>query len=206
MNATTGQNWDFRSAIAPDSSDIVLLMDIASRGFIVEYWQTLCHSHLSPTELGRQRILERQELPSFIDNWEIASVDGRTVGAWAGYRIPKPFVADDLDELPPQYLQLLELEAIAEGSWHLAALAVFPEFRNRGLGVDMISRAQTKALESGCQTVSIIADTANSAACRLYDRLGYAIRATRPVVPFGAKVGRGEWCLFQREADSPGLR
>jgi len=54
----------------------------------------------------------------------------------------------------------------------LHALEILPEHRRKGLGLAMTAAAAAWALENGAETFSLIAITANHAACGLYRHLG----------------------------------
>lgn len=52
-------------------------------------------------------------------------------------------------------------------------LAVDPAERNRGLGGELMRRAETYGLETGCLEVRLFVDERNARARRFYSRLGY---------------------------------
>ena len=54
----------------------------------------------------------------------------------------------------------------------LHALEVLPEFRRQGLGLAMTAAAAAWAKENGAKTFTLLAVTANTAACGLYRQLG----------------------------------
>jgi ribosomal protein S18 acetylase RimI-like enzyme len=67
--------------------------------------------------------------------------------------------------------------------YYISNLAVYPEFRGRGIGSTLISRAHQEALEKGCSLLLLDVEIDNEAAIRLYSRLGFTTRGhTRPIV------------------------
>ena len=75
-------------------------------------------------------------------------------------------------------------------------MAMYPEFRGRGLGSELLSHAEKIARESGASRMSIIVEDANAGVLRLYLRHGFAERARRPYVPFPGSMDEGDWVLL----------
>jgi ribosomal protein S18 acetylase RimI-like enzyme len=188
--------WQFRPATALDVTDLVVLIDIASRGLLASVWRGMAGPGQSALEIGRGRIRDRQDLPSHYSKWHVATRSGEILGAYAGYVVPDPYDPGDVSGLPRLYKPMLELEALAAGTWHLMALAVYPEFRGLGLGTAMLGRAVETATACGCLVISIMANSANEGASRLYSRYGFEVRARRKYVPFRGSADRGDWLLF----------
>ncbi len=198
MIATMRKNWKFRAAEKADASDLAVLIDISSRGLLSWLWREMAPADQSPMEFGRERIRVRDDLPAYYSNWQIATLEGAVVGAMAGYTVPLPYDPGDISDLPSLYQPLLEVEALAAGTWHLMSLAVYADYRGTGVGTQLLMRAEDHAQSCGCSTISIIANSANSGACRLYKRAGYTIQARRPYVPYPGSEYPGEWLLFQK--------
>lgn len=51
-------------------------------------------------------------------------------------------------------------------------MAVFPEYRNQGIGTELMKLAETQAIAKGLTKLSLIVFEQNIRAKRLYDRLG----------------------------------
>jgi ribosomal protein S18 acetylase RimI-like enzyme len=94
---------------------------------------------------------------------------------------------------------MLELEAHAVGSWYIMTVAVFPEFRNRGLGTAMLARAENMARSSGYGRLSIMLVSDNAAALRLYGRFGFREAHRRQSLPFPGSSDKGDWVLLTKE-------
>lgn len=190
--------WNYREAVASDASDLTVLIDIASRGLLLWLWQQMVKDGQSALEFGRERIIGRQDLPAHFKKWRVATENNHVAGAMAGYVVPSPYDPGDIEGLPGLYKPLLELEAMAAGTWHLMALAVYPAHRNIGLGTQLLRRAEFSAASAGCSKISIIANSENEGACRLYRSNGYSLQEKRPYVPFPNSADRGEWFLFEK--------
>lgn len=192
------QDWSVRAATVRDLSDIVVLIDIASRGLLTALWSGFATPGQSALEVGRERIGSGRGLPSHQSNWQLAEAGSAIIGGYAGYAVPSPYDPQDVGGLPDFYTPMLELEALAAGTWHLVSLAVYPEARNRGVGAQLLDHATATARTSGATVMTIMANSSNSGACRLYLQHGFAEMARRPSVPFEGSSDRGDWILFAR--------
>jgi ribosomal protein S18 acetylase RimI-like enzyme len=191
-------DWSVRAATAHDASDIVVLIDIASRGLLTALWSLLASPGQSALEIGRERIMSRPDLPSHLSNWHLAERLSGIIGGYAGYRVPTPYDPGDVGGLPDFYGPMLELEALAAGTWHLVSLAVYAEERGAGIGSRLLDHATQAARAAGCASMTIMANSSNAGACRLYLRHGFREKARRPSVPFEGSSDRGDWILFER--------
>jgi ribosomal protein S18 acetylase RimI-like enzyme len=63
--------------------------------------------------------------------------------------------------------------------YYLSNLAVFPDLQRRGLGTSLLTHAEGKAHKAGLKKCSLIVDTENPAARRLYERCGYRVVFTK---------------------------
>jgi ribosomal protein S18 acetylase RimI-like enzyme len=61
----------------------------------------------------------------------------------------------------------------APGIGHMGSVAVHPDARRRGLGRAVVAWLTNDLLRQGCDAVVIGVFVSETAACRLYDRLGY---------------------------------
>lgn len=63
--------------------------------------------------------------------------------------------------------------------YYLANMAVFPDFQGRGIGSALMAHAEGKASRAGLKKCSLIVDTENPSARRLYERCGYKVIFTK---------------------------
>ena len=105
---------------------------------------------------------------------------------------PSPIAPDT----PPIFVPLLELEALAPGSWYLNVLATYDGFRGKGCGSALLAHAETVARQAGHNSISLIAENTHPDALRLYAAKGYAEVARRPVVKGDWQVDASEWILM----------
>ena len=96
------------------------------------------------------------------------------------------------------FVPLQELENLAPGTWYVNVLAVLPPYRSRGLGTEMLRLADTLGRENGCRGMSVIVSNSNFGARQLYERMGYAEVATRPMVKEGWTNDGTAWVLLTK--------
>jgi ribosomal protein S18 acetylase RimI-like enzyme len=189
----------FRPAHQSEVPDLVCLVDIAGRGITAWFWGTLREPGQSALEIGRQRIRTHTDYPMHYKNWTVAEVDGAVAGALVGRPIPVPYERRDAGDLPKPFAPVLELEALAAGSWFLNILALYPEYRGQGLGSAMLSKAEEIGNAMGASQISIIVEGANPSALKLYLRCGYTERARRPYIAFPGSMDEGDWILLMKK-------
>jgi ribosomal protein S18 acetylase RimI-like enzyme len=186
-----------RAATKNDATELAQLIDIAGDGFGSFLWAQAAGPGESPVDVGRRRAL-RDDGGFSYRNAIVAETEDRIAALLLGYRLPEPYDFGDIDALPPMVRPLLELEAQAPGSWYVNALAVFPEFRGRGIGTTLLARAEELARDTRAPALSIVVADQNEGAKRLYLRTGYHAVARRPVVPFPGFVHSGDWLLMTK--------
>ena len=73
-----------------------------------------------------------------------------------------------------RHLQWAEyvLSKIDDGTFYIACLAFYPEFRNQGLGTNLMSFAEETAKRAGAVKLELDAETYNEGAIRFYQRFG----------------------------------
>jgi ribosomal protein S18 acetylase RimI-like enzyme len=86
-----------------------------------------------------------------------------------------------------------ELGRMDDGTYYIACLAFYEEFRNRGLGAEIMSHTQEAAVKAGCTKLALDAETYNQDAIRFYKRFGMAEAGE----PRGTNIG-GEYFEFIR--------
>ncbi|WP_421723638.1 GNAT family N-acetyltransferase [Bauldia sp.] len=183
-----------RPATLRDATHLTALVDIAGEGLASYFWSQMAEPAQSPFEVGRARA-QRDDGSFTWRNAHVAEIDGEVVGALVGYRIPDE---PDDDELPEIVRPLGELEAEAPGYWYVNVLAVFPEYRGRGVGAALLRDADAIGRERAPAGMAIIVASYNDGAIRLYGRHGYREAARRDIVPFPGAPPGGAWVLLTK--------
>ena len=122
---------------------------------------------------------------------EVAELDGEVVGLvmdGSGSADPPPrrLVPGVLRAIGPRALLALPravaLESVRmsppDGAWVVRELHVAPAHRGRGLGAQLIERAETRAATAGVERIALVTRT-NNPARRLYERAGYRVTVER---------------------------
>ena len=172
---------DIRRATPNDADAMAKLINIAGEGLPVYLWQNMIEGSETAWNVGRRRA-QREEGGFSYSNTQFAFGEHQIMGAVIGYAQPDTVEPVNRDEIPAMFVPILELENLAPGSWYINVLAVFPPFRNRGIGSVLVRAAENDARDAGKHSVSIIASDGNPGAVRLYERMGYTACATRKMV------------------------
>lgn len=72
----------------------------------------------------------------------------------------------------------LHISNTKKGRCHIACLYVKPEFRNRGIGTQLLEWAKQRAKAWVCDTITLSVYVDNAAARRMYERVGFIPRYT----------------------------
>jgi ribosomal protein S18 acetylase RimI-like enzyme len=178
-----------RLARADDGPVLARLVNYAGEGLPLHLWTEMAAGGEDPWEIGagRQAAKARDGQVVVIDEG-----DGPVAGL-TGYRIDGP---QPVEELPPLFRPLQELENLAPGSWYVNVLAALPEHRGRGLGTRLLGLADQIARDEGLSRLSIIVADDNTGARRLYQRQGYVEAGRRPMVTEGWQTDGTEWVLL----------
>jgi ribosomal protein S18 acetylase RimI-like enzyme len=196
---TMNANVRFRRAQESDALDLACLIDSASRGLALWLWSTLREPGQSAIEVGRHRIRTLTASPHYYEAFTVAEVDGAVAGALTGRSLPIPYKRGDSADLPDAFAPVLELEALAAGSWYLNVVSVYPEFRGQGIGSALLGKAEDIARLAKASRMSLIVEDANAGALKLYLRSGFREWSRRPYVPFPASMDEGDFILLKKE-------
>jgi ribosomal protein S18 acetylase RimI-like enzyme len=183
-----------RDAKASDADHLVRFINMAADDLPLHFWKKSVGPGGDPLAYGRERAARETGNFSFRNAW-LAEVDGAVAACLLGYPAamePEPIEPDT----PPIFVPLLELEALAPGSWYLNVLATYREFRGKGCGSALLAHAEAVTRKAGRSTISLIAEDTHQDALRLYKSKGYHEVARRPVVKGDWPVEASEWMLF----------
>ena len=203
VETTTVISFSVRPAIKADAPILARLDDLASDGIASYVWSLWAEPGDDPLGYGRRQI-EREDSAFSYHNAVVAEVDGQVAGMLLGYRQPDPYETGHSAALPDVLEPIIALEAMAPGSWHVNSFAVLPNWRGRGLGTRLLTKADALARDSGARTASVIAAEANGRAVDLYRRHGYAPAARRPIVLHPGGRYAGDWVLLTKAVQADG--
>ena len=185
---------EIRAATAADAGHLVAFINMAADDLPLHFWKKSAGKDADPWAYGRERAARETGGFSFRNAW-LAEVEGEVAACLLGYAAePEPAPIDP--ETPAILVPLLELEAMAPGSWYLNVLATYEQFRGRGCGGALLSFAEEVARKAGHREISLIAEDTHQDALRLYRAKGFREVARRPVVKDDWEVAAAEWILF----------
>lgn len=190
-----------RDAHKGDCAELAQLIDLAGEGLPCYLWSGMAGPGEDPWEIGRQRAARDSGGFSY-RNSVVAEVGGKVVGALVGYPVPEQPEAIDIENTPPMFVPLRELENLAPGTWYVNSVAVLSEARGLGVGSQLMKHAEQISRDLGLRGLSLIVSDANDGARRLYERLGYEEVATRPMVKEGWQNPGENWELMIRRLQS----
>lgn len=171
-------NINVRPARKEDARTIAELFSIASDGVADYIWTKYSEPGQDILELGAARYAE-EDSPFSYKNSMIAELGGEILGMILTF----PMIESDEDrfEIDPVLRPYSELEQY--DSLYVCAMAMFPEYRGKGIGTKLLEIAERQAREEGFKQLSLIVFEQNEGAKRLYERHGYYEVKRAAVVP-----------------------
>ncbi|GHC52072.1 GNAT family N-acetyltransferase [Neogemmobacter tilapiae] len=185
-----------RKAKASDAGDLVRFINMAADDLPLHFWRKSVGPEGDALAYGRERAARAVGNFSFSNAW-LAEVDGAVAACLLGYPADEEPGGIDPDT-PEIFVPLLQLEALAPGSWYLNVLATDPAHRGRGCGSALLAQAEVVAHAMGKSVISLIAADTHAEAQRLYRAKGYQERARRNVVKGDWAVEASEWVLLTK--------
>jgi ribosomal protein S18 acetylase RimI-like enzyme len=154
------------------------LYSTASDGVADYIWTQLAEPREDILDVGARRYAREDSQFSY-KNCTMAEVNGEVAGMMVAYRMEdNPQPAPDMDPVLRPYAILEQ-----PGSYYICGAAVYPHYRNHGIGSRLLEIAQRDALTRKLRQLSLIVFEQNVDAKRLYDRKGFYEIARQPVVP-----------------------
>jgi len=93
--------------------------------------------------------------------------------------------------LPTKVINLLKfdrvIKLVANNECYISNVSVYPEFRSFGIGTKLLAAIEEEAKDIGKKRIVLHAETHNTRAISLYERLGYKIGQRTPVLKIGNK-------------------
>lgn len=188
-----------REAAASDAEHLVRFINMAADDLPLHFWRKSVGPEGDPWSYGRERAARETGNFSYRNAW-LAEMGGDVAACLLGYPAeaePDPVASDT----PAILVPLLELEALAPGSWYLNVLATYEAFRGKGCGSALLAHAEDMARHAGRGSISLIAEDTHLDALHLYSAKGYREVARRSVVRDDWRVDAKEWILFTKSVD-----
>lgn len=194
-----------RDATREDAAALAYLIDLAGEGIPRYLWSQMCEAGEDVLLFGATRAAREEGAFSY-RNARILTLDGEVAGMLLGYPLPDPVDLSDLEDAPLVVRPLLELEALAPGTWYINAIATYERFRGQGVASRLLAEAVRLARVAGVDRLSLIVDSDNRTAALLYEKLGFESRARRPVIPHPGSRHGGDWMLMVKPLLTNGMK
>ncbi|MDZ5697737.1 GNAT family N-acetyltransferase [Chelativorans sp. M5D2P16] len=183
-----------RSAAQRHAAELAILVDIAAHGFASWLWYGAVMRGEVDTAMERGRLRMRDARNH--DSWKnalVAEIDGEVVGASIGFRVPESILQEEPPH--PALAPLLALQQRAVGNWFVDSLAVYRAHRGKGIARALlgheVSRGEGRPL-------SLIAESCNATALRLYEAFGFRQLERRDAFPIHETREPHQWVLMER--------
>jgi len=111
----------------------------------------------------------------------IAESGGKIAGMLAAFPMPEPDDTVSQAETDPVLIPYSRLEQ--HNSYYIAGMALYPEYRGRGIGTKFLEIAAEKAAGLDLPQLSLIVFEQNEGAKKLYERHGFYEIMRERVVP-----------------------
>ncbi len=189
-------DFHFRSAEKSDCRAIASLYSISSDGVADYIWTKLAQPGEAILDVGQRRY-ERENSVFSYQNCTVAILEDTLVGMLVAF--PMLVDKDAEPETDPVLVPYSKLEE--DNSYYVCGVAIFSEYRGRGMGTQLMTLAEKHAASQGFSKLSLIVFEQNHGAKRLYDRLGYHEVAREPIVSHPLIHYSGDAILMVKELE-----
>jgi ribosomal protein S18 acetylase RimI-like enzyme len=181
---------EIRKALTTDIPQLLRLRLIAHGGFNEALYENLELSveAIIATELHDSASIE------YYGNYWVATDQDEIVGGLSAFPSSSENPAIDHPLLPPERLLLESPFASIElpESFFIHVIAVFAEFKRRGIGAKLLDLAKAQAVAGGFGLLSLYVFAQNSAALALYQKQGFRETGRSPLIPHSKLVYSGD--------------
>lgn len=185
---------NIRPANSGDLEALVRLTSMATEGSAERIWEHLALDGETTMTAGQRLIVKEQGVFSFHHAMVLA--EGHQVRAMLSARHLKAAGTPVMDEFLPFVRPLISLEQHLHDSWNIAALAVMPDFRRRGLATQLLEATEVLASSMGAPQLSIIVSSSNEPGMTLLQNYGFSEHKREPMVRFAGLTHPGDWVLM----------
>ncbi|BCG91144.1 GNAT family N-acetyltransferase [Mesorhizobium sp. 131-2-1] len=186
-----------RPASTNDALHVAAIVDIAGHGIELESWIRDSGDNHAALEAARRAASADANSPYHFSKAHLIEVDGAVAGGLVGEVLTGN--DDYAAEISPALMPLVTLETRLVGYWLILAIAVYPEYRGRGLARRLLAEAAELAVAAGAKGLCLTVEDNNLAAISVYDRLGFVTADRLPWVAYGGRSGPREWVMMRRD-------
>jgi len=169
-------NVIYRTGRLEDCSRLAEFVDIASDGVVEFLFHDLIPNQ-TPVQIMAHNLSADRDHHTFRDAI-VAQSEQKVIGMSLSYPSHFHRISSGMREFfPPDRLKHVEniFASGVENSLYLDTLGVDQQFRGKGVGSQLISLTQEKAIEQGINALSLIVLADNTRAQKLYNQHGFEI-------------------------------
>jgi GNAT superfamily N-acetyltransferase len=190
-----------RQAQPDDALALAQLFLLAAHGIAEAVYRDLLPGQGTDQIIADRRIRPEGRLSSFTNWWVAEDDQERIVGGINAYARDQrggtndPLLTEErLAVLEP----MIELNALAQGTYFINALATFPAHRHHGTGRRLIGLACGAARHAGWPAVTLTTFEEDRRLIDYYIELGFGTIAARPIVPHPCVINSGNLILMSK--------
>ena len=186
-----------RPAGRSDAADLAIIDNMASHGLSLAFWLKAVERGEAedPLSFARERFADENAVFGW-SNALVADENSRIIGGCTGYEVENGEDAvDDFKSTFPAFVPVFELFARAEGDWFVDSMGVYPAVRGRGIAGQLLDACLARGRERNYARVSLVVESDNEPAVRLYRSRGFDVRDSLPFAGEQNDSG-GQWLLM----------
>lgn len=191
------EQQSFRPARIEDCATIAALYRISSDGVADYIWNKIAEPGEDILSVGRRRYAREESVFSF-RNCTIVEDEGKIIGMLVAFPMHADPTEEASDPVLAPYSRLEE-----DNSYYICGMALFPEYRGRGIGTRLLALAEEHARDKGFKKLSLIVFEQNTGAKQLYDRNGYREVRREAIVPHPLIHYTGDAILMVKDTAVP---
>ena len=190
-------NVRIRPATRNDALHVAAIVDIAGHGIDLDSWIRDSGEDHAVLEAARRAASADANSPYHFSKSWLVEVEGTVAGGLVGELLATN--GDYAAEISPALMPLVTLETRLIGYWSILAIAIYAEFRGKGLAARLLSHAGDLASSSGATGLCLTVEDTNLPAISVYQKLGFATCDRLPWVAYGGRSGPREWVMMKRD-------
>ncbi|MDQ6436173.1 GNAT family N-acetyltransferase [Mesorhizobium sp. LHD-90] len=185
-----------RTATRNDALHVAAIVDIAGHGIDLGSWLRDLDADHAVLSVARRAASADSNSAYHFSRAHLIELDGEVAGGLVGSLL----TGDENEVLDPgsPIQPLVTLETRLPGYWSILAIAVYPEFRGKGLAQELLAHATGLAVTCGAKGLSLVVEDTNASAIALYGRMGYAMAETLPWIAYSGRSGPKNWMMMKK--------
>jgi len=171
-----------RKATPQDARIIAELADMAEEGMLVADWRQQPGGQDDPLAIGEKVVLDTENA-LYYENVSLAEENNQIQGMVLLRQVVQKSLEDiaPILEKEPEFFVVWELVQQTTDHLYIHALAVYQDFRQKGLGQKLLDYAVQHTKDRGYDKLSLLAYEQNQKALPLYIRNDFQIMDRRPI-------------------------